>query len=523
MQNNMLEKFTARNHRYRVWQRVISGLACIVIFVTTYLMILPALTLEQTAYCGFQEHQHEESCYERRLICGHEETSGESHVHTAECYQQQRVLTCGLEETPGHIHDESCIQKSEGLTCGKEETPPHAHTESCVKVDKVQTCTDESEDHVHSDSCYQTQETYICGKTAGEGGHTHGPECCGTVETYICGKEAGEGGHTHGESCYETRDVLTCEIHVHTEECYEKVLVCDQEEHTHSLRCFSNPEADVESEAVWKRSISGVELTGVWAEDVIAIAESQLGYTESERNYTVTEDGALKGYTRYGDWYGDPYSDWSAMFVSFCLHYAGISRQSVPYASDCAGWVETLSGEAWGLYRSMEGNSPQKGDIVFFDWDGDGSADQAGLVASASGGSLRIIVGDSGNCVQSVSYAADSDKLLGFAALPENPENAATDVQANDAALFALEGDDGAVPADGAGDGVALLSETSEPAMTLDETRQVNVPAKEIVKIPFVPEITHEYIFQSSGRSDTYGYLYDASGELLASNNHDGD
>ena len=457
MQNNNRMQ-TKQNHPYRIWQRVVSALACTVMLITSYGgMILPVKAIEQTAYCGHEEHQHSQECYEKRLICGHEETTGEPHVHTAECYQQQRVLICGLEETPGHIHDESC-----------------------VKVDKIQTCTDESEDHVHSDGCYQTQETYTCGK------------------------KAGEGGHTHGESCYETRDVLTCEIHVHTEACYEEVLVCDQEEHTHSLSCFSDPEADVESETVWENSVSGVALTGVWAEDVIAIAESQLGYTESERNYTVTGDGARKGYTRYGDWYGDPYGDWSAMFVSFCLYYAGISRQSVPYASDCADWVGTLAGETWGLYRSMEGNSPQKGDIVFLDTDADGSADQAGLVASVSGGSLRVIVGDSENSVRTVSCAMSSDRLLGFAALPENPSNLTT--QVNDAALVSLEGDDGAVPADGAGD----------LTITLGQTLNVDVAAGETVRIPFVPQCTHEYIFRSTGTGDTYGCIFDANDKRLA-------
>ena len=433
---------TKQNHPYRIWQRVVSALACMVVLITSYGgMILPVKAIEQTAYCGHEEHQHSQECYEKRLICGHEETTGEPHVHTAECYQQQRVLICGLEETPGHIHDESCVQKPEGPTCGK---------------------------------------------------------------------EAGEGGHTHGESCYETRDVLTCEIHVHTEACYEEVLVCDQEEHTHSLSCLSDPEADVESETVWENSVSGVALTGVWAEDVIAIAESQLGYTESERNYTVTGDGARKGYTRYGDWYGDPYGDWSAMFVSFCLYYAGISRQSVPYASDCAGWVGTLAGEAWGLYRSMEGNSPQKGDIVFLDTDADGSADQAGLVASVSGGSLRIIAGDSENSVRTVSCAMSSDSLLGFAALPENPSNLTT--QVNDAALVSLEGDDGAAPADGAGD----------RTITLGETLNVEVVGKNTEKIAFTPEYTHQYIFRSTGTGDTYGYIYDANGNQLASDDDSG-
>ena len=59
------------------------------------------------------------------------------------------------------------------------------------------------------------------------------------------------------------------------------------------------------------------------------IAQRQLGYTESAKNFTV--DKALgetlaqaHHYTRYGDWYGNPYGSWDVMFVAFCQHYAGI-------------------------------------------------------------------------------------------------------------------------------------------------------------------------------------------------------
>ena len=57
--------------------------------------------------------------------------------------------------------------------------------------------------------------------------------------------------------------------------------------------------------------------------DILAVAVSQLGYTESERNYIVDENDVVMGYSRYGAWYHSPYGDWCAMFVSFCLHYAG--------------------------------------------------------------------------------------------------------------------------------------------------------------------------------------------------------
>ena len=78
-------------------------IACIVVISTMYAFLLPAITLGETAECGIEEHQHDESCYEEQLICGQEE-SGE-HQHTDDCCR--KVLTCGKEV---HIHSQDCFQ-----------------------------------------------------------------------------------------------------------------------------------------------------------------------------------------------------------------------------------------------------------------------------------------------------------------------------------------------------------------------------------------------------------------------------
>jgi hypothetical protein len=58
----------------------------------------------------------------------------------------------------------------------------------------------------------------------------------------------------------------------------------------------------------WEATLP-VDRTGIYAEDLLAVAQSQLGYTESTKNYMVDESGTAKGYTRYGEWYGSPYGD----------------------------------------------------------------------------------------------------------------------------------------------------------------------------------------------------------------------
>ena len=81
--NTIREKIAATLFRSR-WSKVLSVMAGIVVFCTTYAMILPAITMSsQDANCGFEEHEHVAECYneEGELICGMKE-----HIHTLACY-----------------------------------------------------------------------------------------------------------------------------------------------------------------------------------------------------------------------------------------------------------------------------------------------------------------------------------------------------------------------------------------------------------------------------------------------------
>ena len=163
-------------------------------------------------------------------------------------------------------------------------------------------------------------------------------------------------------------------------------LYCNNTEssHTHTLSCYSNPDADIETNDDWEKSISGVTLTGICSDDVIAVAKTQLGYSESASNYNVETDAdgieIIKGYTRYGAMYDNAYADWDAMFVSFCLKYAGVPQEDFPYEMTVSDFVEKLSDSKYKLYMEAADFTPAAGDIVFFDTDKDGIADHAGLV-----------------------------------------------------------------------------------------------------------------------------------------------
>ncbi|MDD6046640.1 MAG: fibro-slime domain-containing protein [bacterium] len=235
---------------------------------------------------------------------------------------------------------------------------------------------------------------------------------------------------------------MTCELpeseeHQHSALCYGTwVLTCTQEEHTHTPICYADPTADLETAEMWEKTIANAKLTGEWRQDVLAIAETQLGYTESTKNFIIDEeDGTTqKGYTRYGAWYGSPYSDWCAMYVSFCLRYAGVPEEKYPISAGCVSWIETLSQEPYNLYRparfvNADGDEetyvPTVGDVIFFSYDQNGISDHVGIVAElipateSTPAQIKTIEGNTSNRVRYETYELESPVILGYGLLPE--------------------------------------------------------------------------------------------------------
>ena len=98
-----------RDRRTRqMFTRIVSVTAAIVVFVTTYALVLPAITMEIEADCGIEAHQHDDSCYEYGLICGLEES--DQHQHGDGCYGRTGNLICGKEV---HVHSEACYHRNE--------------------------------------------------------------------------------------------------------------------------------------------------------------------------------------------------------------------------------------------------------------------------------------------------------------------------------------------------------------------------------------------------------------------------
>ena len=392
-------------------------------------------------------HTHSEDCYSetRELVCQTPESDG--HQHTEACFEpiaapaagdeetsaENSSLVCSLEESSGHKHDENCYTTSMALTCGLEKAPGHQHTDECYAWEDVLTCQLSTEP---AEEPEPAAPVLVCGSQEIIL-HTHTAACLDGSGKPVCGKPQ-VLAHQHSADCFQTveepadTETLTCtntdEDHSHTALCYGSwELSCGLEEHVHTMECSADPTADVETAQEWEQSFAEVRLTGEWPVDVLAIAKTQLGYAESEKNYVVGEDGVCRGYSRYGDWFGCPYGDWCAMFASFCIHYAEV--EGMPLDMSCPSWIEEL--RALELYRPARSEDPQQqytpsaGDLVFYDWEQDGIADHVGLVAEvtpateAEAAKLITLEGNVEDRVQYMGYALDNPVILGFGQLLE--------------------------------------------------------------------------------------------------------
>ena len=462
------EPYASAHRRKRRWYQVMTCLAAAVVFCTTYALILPAITLEKQ--CALPEHTHTEACYTSEqgdlictqstepqhthteecyqetqdLVCGMSESTG--HTHGAECYDQEGNLICGQEESEGHVHGEACYGVSRQLICGQTEEPAHQHTDACYSWNQVLTC--DLEEHTHSEACTATEpeKAVFCGKES----HTHGESCRDEQGELTCGMEE----HTHSEACTATEpeEAVFCgkESHTHGESCRNEQgeLTCTLEEHTHSLACYADPTADVETAEIWEQTFGDVTLTGDWRLDALAIARSQLGYAESTRNYAVAEDGQTPmGYTRYGAWKGDPYGDWNALFAAFCLHYGG--AENIPTDKDCGSWAAALA----DAFLPAQSHEAAPGELVFFDRDGDGTADWVAIVAEVTAGEegapsgITVIAGDADNAVQQRSYALEDPTILGYyGSLPEQAKAFTLTAQTESGITVTVTGDSASLP-----------------------------------------------------------------------------
>lgn len=167
--HSQAEELNKKHRRKRTWYKILSVPICLVVFVTTYALILPAITMESTpdTYCGIAEHVHTDACYEFPGTPAHKEiqcTAGADlgkgeyiiHKHDSFCFDDNGKLLCTLPEQDEHVHTDACYD-GDTLICGLVTGIVHQHTADCVisvpaTAPRGLVCT--LKEHKHTEACF---------------------------------------------------------------------------------------------------------------------------------------------------------------------------------------------------------------------------------------------------------------------------------------------------------------------------------------------------------------------------------
>ena len=284
------EKQMQRKRQKKRWKNIVKILAMVVVFCTTYALILPAITMEGS--CQLTEHVHQDSCYTK--ILSEKDTSNveeilscSEHEHTEACWKEEKVLTCGKEETEDVVaepEEESVSEFSEAGTDEEQETKKAMDEESVVSKRAVV--------HKHDEDCYTIEKKLICGY---DNDHHHTEDC-----------------YEQKEKAEESEEPLTCtnedEAHEHTERCYGTwELTCGMEEHVHDEDCNLDmlqeeeavmPVVALEEDGVfkWEDATSGVTVDLTLSNTYLHTEYELYVVKQEQKNYET----ALNTYTKRG-------------------------------------------------------------------------------------------------------------------------------------------------------------------------------------------------------------------------------
>lgn len=363
--DGLIERFRRQHVQARRYVAMMLVLALLTTLFVNWQLHGVGITMTADYHCGYEEHQHTAACYEKVLTCGYEEGEPETPVTSSD--SSADLVSAYSAEEPEEP-EEPVQTEPETIWV------PHEHTDACYEEHRVLTCY--QEEHEHTDDCFDEYGALICGEFE----HIHDDSCYTTEYELVCGLDEGELVEEPNPAYQEmpaSRPVVDLPpepaettpdepvLHHHTDACYTEELVCTIPEHHHTVECLADTQADVETAEEWQAA-ANVALNGNWAEDLLTVAKSQLDYQQSDKNFKldVEDQQVLRGYSRYGAWYGNPYGAWDVMFLSYCLHFAGVPQTVVPQRAGVMALHSDLRGSQW--LTDADGSTARPGDIVIY-------------------------------------------------------------------------------------------------------------------------------------------------------------
>lgn len=145
-------------------------------------------------------------------------------------------------------------------------------------------------------------------------------------------------------------------------------------------------------------------------DSIIETAKSYLGTTEGSAKHKEIID--LYNKARYSDAYQMTMNDpWCCAFVVAVFEKCGMADIIPGYAA-CDQMISIFT--KWGRYYSRSVRSVRPGDIIFYNWNNDLSADHVGIVVQNRFGELSVIEGNKSDSVTYRSIGSMDSCVLGY-------------------------------------------------------------------------------------------------------------
>jgi hypothetical protein len=265
----------AANRRNRAWQRVAAAAAALVVFCTTYALILPAITASNQTYCGQAEHMHTDTCYTQTqapataITCDAQADFVAAQTaqlsvdgSTTGSATAQTDATQTTSSAPNTTSEAGATQAVAAVTGGQDASTTlpttsandSQNTEGVTGQDSSVTLLDaEDEAQAAEDTAAATSEDAALETESAAAATAATTDAASdtfatafTTPDYIL--------HTHNSFCYDAAGTLICQLdeftaHTHTDDCYItdaqtgiKTLTCTLPElalHTHTAACIT--------------------------------------------------------------------------------------------------------------------------------------------------------------------------------------------------------------------------------------------------------------------------------------------
>ena len=142
-------------------------------------------------------------------------------------------------------------------------------------------------------------------------------------------------------------------------------------------------------------------------DSIITASRDYVGTTEGSSKHKEIIDLYNEG--RYSDAYHMTMNDpWCCAFVVAMFVKCKMS-DIIPGYAYCDGMIQVF--KQWGRWKT---SNPNKGDIAFYDWNGDHSSDHVGIVCDVNNNLITVIEGNKSDAVGYRQINPNSSQILGY-------------------------------------------------------------------------------------------------------------